>query len=221
MHLVSTWRGRGALVSILAVAAMGLTMILAAAPVTEAQTAPSVEIKQLTLTGGEEVPPVTANAIGYFSATLTDGNLAFDLSGVATEITQAHLHNGAKGVNGPVVAFLFGPVDPGVGAIHPTGNIKVANLVGPLAGNWKGFTDALAKGEIYANIHTKANPAGVMRAQIPATTLAPLTPVVPKPPATGDTFTSPESIGITQAAGAALVAGAFGTLAFAVSRRRA
>jgi len=215
MHLVSSWRGRGGLVAIIAAAMLGLSMVLASAPTTQAQTAPSANIKQVTLSGAEEVPAVTANAVGYFSGTLTDGKLEFDLSAVAPEITQAHIHLGAKGANGPVVAFLFGPVDPGVGAIHPTGNIKVANLVGPLAGNWKGFTDAMAKGELYVNVHSKANPAGVVRAQIPATTLAPL------PPRTGDSIEAGGSTSLTQVAGAAIVAASAVTLAFAVSRRRA
>ena len=215
MHLVSTWRGRGGLAAIFAVAMIGLGMVLASAPTTEAQSAPSATIKQITLSGAEEVPAVTVNGVGYFNGTLTDGNLEFDLSGVAPEITQAHIHIAAKGVNGPVVAFLFGPVDPGVGAIHPTGNIKLANLVGPLAGNWKGFTDAMAKGELYVNIHTKANPGGAVRGQIPATTLAPL------PPRTGDSVASADGIGLTQGLGAAILAGALVTLTFAASRRRA
>ena len=215
MHLVSTWRGRGALASIFAAAMIGVGLILGSATTTTAQSAPSVSIKQLTLSGAEEVPPVTVNGTGAFSGTLTDGNLEFDLSAVAPEITQAHIHLGAKGVNGPVVAFLFGPVDPGVGAIHPTGNIKVANLVGPLANNWKGFTDAMAKGELYVNVHSKANPSGAVRGQIPATTLT-----APRPPATGDSIAAVNGAQLTQALGAAIVAGSLVTLTYAVSRRR-
>jgi hypothetical protein len=212
MHLVSTWRGRGALTAILALAMLGMGMILASAPTTEAQSA-GTAIKQITLSGSEEVPSVTVNGTGSFSGNLTDGNLEFDLSAVAPEITQAHIHLGAKGANGPVVAFLFGPVDPGVGAIHPTGNIKVANLVGPLAGNWKGFTDAMAKGELYVNVHTKANPAGAVRGQIPATP-------APRPPATGDTIAPASDNQLMQALGVAIVAGSLVTLTYAVSRRR-
>ena len=140
MNLVSTGRGRGALVAILAVVALGLAMVLTSAPPTSAQTTPSATIKQITLSGSENVPARTANAIGYFSGTLSDGKLDFDLSAVGPELTVSHIHLAAKGTNGPTVAFLFGPVDPGVGALHPTGTITQANLVGPLAGNWKGFT---------------------------------------------------------------------------------
>jgi hypothetical protein len=217
----STWRGRFTLAAILAIMALGITMLLAAPHKTEAQAAPSADIKQLTLTTAEENPPTTANATGTFSGTLRENSLDFDLSAVADNIIQAHIHQGAKGVNGPVVAFLFGPADPTVAAIHPTGTITVANLVGPLAGNWKGFSDAMAKGELYVNVHNTANPAGVVRAQIPATAL-PAAPVAPKPPATGSsasTGTGPSTFQIT---GGVLLTGALGALAlYYVQRRRA
>jgi hypothetical protein len=214
MSLFTSWRDRAWLAAIAAMALIGLAIMLSSAPAADAQATPSVSIKQLTLTPGEEVPPVDINAIGYFSGTLTDGNLEFDLSGVGPQITAAHIHLGAKGSNGPAVAFLFGPADPAVGAIHPTGNIKVANLVGPLAGNWKGFTDAMAKGELYVNFHTVANPAGAARAQIPPTSLS------PAPPRTGDSFAVSTGPGLGLALGAALLAGSLGTLTFAFARRR-
>lgn len=215
MNLVSNWRGRGTLVAVLVMAVLGLGMVLASPRPTSAQAAPSAVIKQITLSGAEEVPAVTANATGYFSGTLTDGKLQFDLSAVGPELTMAHIHAGAKGANGPVIAFLFGPVDPGVGALHPTGTITEANLVGPLKGNWKGFSDAMAKGELYVNVHSKANPAGVVRGQIPATSIA------PKPPATGNSATANSPINFTQGAGVLLLVVAAGTLAVTVAKRRA
>jgi|GEM_PF-400390 len=218
MHLVSTWRGRGSLAAILAAMVAGLLMILAAAPAAGAQASPrSAAIKEFTLSGSEEVPPVTANATGFFSATLLENALEFDLSAVAPNITQAHIHMGAKGSNGPVVAFLFGPADPPVNAIHPTGTIRVNNLVGPLANNWAGFADALSKGQLYVNVHNSDNPAGVVRGQIPATSL----PAAPKPPATGNGLAAGGHSDSWQLAGAALVTAALVTLTFAVSRRRA
>lgn len=215
MTLVSSWRRRGAFAAIMAAALAGAALVLASATVTSAQTAPSATIKPITLSGAEENPPVTANATGSFNAVLTDGKLEFDLSAVGPNLTQAHIHQGAKGTNGPVVAFLFGPADPAVGAIHPTGTLTVANLVGPLKDNWKGFTDALAKGELYVNVHSTANPGGVVRAQIPATTLAPL------PPATGDSMTSQNGFANFElAAGVLLLVVAGGSTVMAVSRRR-
>ncbi len=216
MQLVSSSKGRWSLAALIATAALGFAMILASAPSAGAQAAPSAEIKQITLTGAGENPPVgDVNGVGYFSATLTDGKLTFDLSGVAPEIISAHIHSGAKGSNGPAVAFLFGPTDPGVGAIHPTGTIAAANLVGTFAGDWKGFTTALAKGDLYVNIHTAAHPGGALRAQIPATTLAPL------PPATGEGLAAADGMSLSQGLGVALVVASLLTLTVAISRRRA
>lgn len=215
MTTVSTWRARGVLAAILAMAALGLALTLASPAPTSAQAAPSATIKQITLSGAEEVPAVTANAIGYFSGTLTDGKLEFDLSAVGPELTMAHIHLGDKGANGPVVAFLFGPADPAVGALHPTGTITEANLVGPLAGNWKGFADALARGTLYVNVHSTANPAGLIRGQIPATSIA------PRPPATGNSASSEWPMADTQGAGVLLLALAAGALALSLAKRRA
>lgn len=215
MRVQSVLRWRITPAAILAAAALGLALILASATPTSAQTAPSATIKAFTLSGSEEVPAVTANATGSFNAVLTDGKLEFDLSAVGPSLLQAHIHAGAKGSNGPVVAFLFGPVDPGVGAIHPTGTITVANLVGPLKDNWKGFTDAMAKGDLYVNVHSTANPSGVVRGQIPATTLAPL------PPKTGDSLASNDgSFNLMQAGGILLLIAAGGSTVLLLSKRR-
>jgi hypothetical protein len=219
MQKTKTWPGRAALAAILAIASLGLAMVIGSATVTEAQAPASVTIKQLTLTTAEEVPPTTANAVGYFNATLRENALDFDLSAVAPNITAAHIHTAAKGVNGPVVAFLFGPADPPVNAIHPTGTITQANLVGPMAGNWKAFTDAMAKGDLYVNAHTTENPAGVIRAQIPATSLP--VAAAPRPPATGNSAASGSDLVGSGIIGGVLVASAAGMLALYAVRRRA
>ena len=52
------------------------------------------------------------------------------------EVTQAHIHVGEPGVNGPVVAFLFGFVERGVttDGLLARGTITDGDLIGPLAG---------------------------------------------------------------------------------------
>src|SRR5688572_17242132 len=67
------------------------------------------------LSGGEEVPSVDTNAAGlaHFQLSKDGTALHFKLNVANIQAsTQAHIHCGAAGVNGPVVAFLygFGPV---------------------------------------------------------------------------------------------------------------
>ncbi len=133
----------------------------------------------LRLSGANEVPPVTTSAQATFNATVGANSITFGLQGFAVGITAAHIHVGAAGVNGPVVAFLFGP-DPGQNQITSTGTIDQSKLVGPMAGKYADFAAALARGELYVNLHTIANPAGHIRVQIPAQAAA-----TPRPPATG------------------------------------
>ena len=84
---------------------------------------------------------------------LAVGNAVFHLSDDGTElgfklivaninnVVQAHIHLGPEGVNGPVVAFLYGPVAPGGGRVQGpigAGTITAANFDrtarGPSAG---------------------------------------------------------------------------------------
>jgi hypothetical protein len=192
----------------------------------------SVLIPQLTLSGANEVPAVDVNAVGYFSARVWPDRVEFDLSADGDQFTQAHIHLGAAGTNGPVIAFLYGPNETGEQAIHPTGVITVDNLVGPLKGDWAGFVAALAKGDLYVNAHSIDHPAGVIRAQIPATVAPPAaataTPpapptATPAPPKTGTGLADASSSGMGWAMGLgiALVSlAAAGLTLAAVTRRR-
>ena len=132
----------------------------------------------LRLTGAEEVPAVNTPANGAFAATADANSVRFQLQAVGVGMTMAHIHQGAKGANGPVVAFLFGPNPAGQNAVDVSGTIREADLVGPLRGDMRGFQAALAAGNLYVNVHTVANAGGEVRAQIPP---AP----APRPPSTG------------------------------------
>jgi len=179
--MVARFTGRWRRIFIAGVASAALLVLLAGgAGSAIAGSAPSVPIAELTLTGANEVPPVTVNAVGYFSGTIYSDHLAYDLSADGDMFTMAHIHVGAPGTNGPVVAFLFGPDMTGVNALHTTGTITVANLVGPLKGDWAGFAKAMAAGDLYVNVHSIANPGGTIRVWIPKTTPpAVATPVAP------------------------------------------
>jgi hypothetical protein len=124
------------------------------------------------LTGREEVPPVKTIASGSTKFEFSENfrALHFKLTVKCIEgFTQAHIHLGAKGENGPVVAFLFGPVEPGIDAEKKviTGTLTRADLVGPLAGfSLRELARLMRDGLAYVNAHTEDFPDGEIRGQV-------------------------------------------------------
>ena len=124
------------------------------------------------LSGSSEVPGLASDANGSFELAVADGSASFTLTlAEVNEITQAHIHQGPADGNGPVIAFLFNPADPGAStatAFSLGGTLTVDDLVGPLADDWAGFEADLAAGNLYVNVHSESNPAGEIRGQIGA-----------------------------------------------------
>jgi hypothetical protein len=113
------------------------------------------------LSGAEEVPPRDTNATGQTKFQLNKDETELDYRLIVANIENvfaAHIHVGAAGVNGPVVALLFGDVPPGGGRVDgvlATGTITAANLDGPLAGRpFSDLVDAMRAGDTYVNVHT-------------------------------------------------------------------
>lgn len=184
---------------------------------TPAPTAAPITIPQLTLTPGEEVPPLTVNVLGYFNGTLRTNAFDYDLSGDGAVFTMAHIHMGAKGTNGPIVATLY--TNAGQNAFHVTGTITPADLSGPLAGNWNGFLTALAQGQLYVNEHSVANPGGTARAQIPPTGTAPPATPTPAAPRSGSgSGGAGDSVPLPGVLGLGLVVVALAGAAWSVTR---
>ena len=81
-----------------------------------------------------------------------------------TNIVQAHIHMAAKGVNGPIVVWLYPSVTATTALTGPTGEhhgllaqgtFTAANLRGPLAGQpLSALVAAIAAGNTYVNVHT-------------------------------------------------------------------
>jgi hypothetical protein len=73
-------------------------------------------------------------------------------------VVAAHIHLGARGVNGPVVVFLYGPAPAGGGrtdGVLAQGTITAEKLIGPLAGKpLSGLINAMRAGNAYVNVHT-------------------------------------------------------------------
>lgn len=126
------------------------------------------------LVGREEVPEVNTQTTGSAEFELNGAGNGIDytvevLGGVG--ITAAHIHMGARGVNGDVVAFLV-PMGTNPGDVEGTlaeGTITAADLVGPLAGmSLDDLLSAMRSGNAYVNVHSMANPMGEIRGQIQA-----------------------------------------------------
>ena len=113
------------------------------------------------LSGDEEVPPVATRAQGQAIFQLSKDGTALHFKLIVANIENivaAHIHLGVEGVNGPVVAFLFGPAPAGGGrtdGVLSEGTITAANLVGPLVGHpLSDLIIEMRNGATYVNVHT-------------------------------------------------------------------
>jgi aldose sugar dehydrogenase len=113
------------------------------------------------LSGDEEVPPRDTQATGKVQLKLNKDGTELDYTINVSKIenvVSAHLHLGAAGMNGDVVATLFGPVAPDGGRENGRlvrGTITAADLEGPLAGqSLSALIDRIEMGLIYVNVHT-------------------------------------------------------------------
>jgi CHRD domain len=106
-----------------------------------------------TLTGSQEVPPVTTSATGLatavFNASTSKLSIYVTHTGLISE-TMAHIHTGAAGVDGPVL-FDLGTGSPKFDTFDLTLTNQIADL---------------ANGNLYVNIHTSANSGGEIRGQL-------------------------------------------------------
>jgi hypothetical protein len=131
------------------------------------------------LSGDAENPPVETKGHGVATLKLSDGgdSLSYKLMVANLEdITQAHIHCGAPELNGPVVAFLFGPASAGVddNGRLAEGVITDADVLPrpdspECPGGVADLDDVIEKiesGDAYVNVHTIAHPAGEIRGQI-------------------------------------------------------
>lgn len=116
------------------------------------------------LSGDQEVPPADLDGFGSatvtFSADRTQVTFDVTVSNIGTNITQAHIHRGAAGVNGPIVIgfasaadnFVDGRKQVTVSGVDPA-------LSAEIIGNPANF---------YVNVHTSQFPGGAVRGQLSA-----------------------------------------------------
>lgn len=118
---------------------------------------------EVTLSGDNEVPPVTTDATGSATVALLGDTLTLngDFSGLSSPVVEiagspGHIHLGAAGENGDVIFPLNASVDEG----GTSGIFSLSTTLTP------DQIDAFNAGELYINIHTEMNQGGEIRGQI-------------------------------------------------------
>ena len=108
----------------------------------------------VTLSGSQEVPPVTTSASGRGMITVA-ADMAISGSVTTTGVngTAAHIHMGAMGTNGPVIVPLVKAGD-GVWSVGTGAKLSDAQYAAFKAGN------------TYVNVHSEANKGGEIRGQL-------------------------------------------------------
>jgi len=108
------------------------------------------------LSGDEQVPQVDTFGRGRAAATLDPLTGAFVLHAQIEELdaSQAHVHEGYAGANGPVLVAL---AQDQANANHWFAEGETLNAAA---------LDAFAAGRFYVNFHSQANPGGEIRGQI-------------------------------------------------------
>ena len=133
------------------------------------------------LEGAQEVPAVTTDTTGEieveFDEALTEAEFELKVSD-GEAITQAHLHCAPEGNNGPVVVFLSGFVPGGFDVDEDLAKFTLtdANVaavgadcvpsIGMAINNLADLALEMENGNIYANVHSVANPGGEVRGQL-------------------------------------------------------
>jgi CHRD domain len=134
-------------------AAVGLAALWAAGPARAAPVSFTV-----TLTGAQQVPPVTTTGSGTANLTWDPATRVVTWSitygGLSSAATMAHFHNGGPGKNGPVVIWLTQRGVPPASPFTGSATLTAAQAAQFEAGDW------------YINLHTTNHPAGEIRGQV-------------------------------------------------------
>lgn len=114
---------------------------------------PGSSAVSVKLTGAEEVPPVNAQGSGSGSLRVAeDGTVKGSVTTKDVQGTMAHIHQGAKGQNGPVIVPLTKNGDT---YSVPEGRKLTASQL-----------QAFKAGNTYVNVHTAKNKGGEVRGQL-------------------------------------------------------
>jgi hypothetical protein len=108
---------------------------------------------KVSLTGAEEVPPAKTDAKGSGTFRVAqDGTITGSVTTEGVKGTMAHIHQGAKGQNGPVIVPLTKNGD--TYSVPDGKKLTQAQL------------EALKAGNLYVNVHSDRYKGGEIRAQL-------------------------------------------------------
>jgi len=126
-----------------------------------------------TLKGASETPPVTVNAAGTATFTVSGASVGYKItaSGLSGNATAAHIHVGPSTAPGPVVVpFPATAISNGPnGSVTISGSFTSADVkpqTNPTINNLDDLLAQMRAGNTYVNIHTAAHPPGEIRGQI-------------------------------------------------------
>ncbi|MDH3502364.1 MAG: CHRD domain-containing protein [Nitrosopumilus sp.] len=156
--------------SVLAIASIAISLMLIGT--TDSFAKPESKNFVAPLSGNQEVPPVDTKATGLakFQVNKDGDEISYKLLVNMDDVTQAHIHLGPEGENGPVVAFLFGFVAEGIDnkGILAQGTITEDNVIprDGFDGTLNSLINEMRSGNTYVNVHSIGTPSGEIRGQI-------------------------------------------------------
>jgi hypothetical protein len=116
--------------------------------------AANVEGLKVKLSGDQEVPPVSTSASANGTIVVSsDKSVSGSISVSGMEATAAHIHEGARGQNGPVIIPLTKSPD-NTWSVPAEAKLTDAQYKSYLAGN------------LYVNVHSATHKGGEIRAQL-------------------------------------------------------
>lgn len=157
----------GALALVAAVATAGI--VAACSKDSNPTTSPQSTRYVANLSTANEVPPVTGNATGTATFTLTGKSLSYTVmvNGLSGNAVASHIHLGDGTTNGGIVyPFTAANVQSGQVASGTIDLTQPVTLPGNVTVPGDSALSLLNNGLLYTNVHTANNAGGEIRGQI-------------------------------------------------------
>jgi hypothetical protein len=137
-----------------ALAMTGALAIVAGCNSMSGSMSDSMYTQTVTLSGSNEVPPVSTSATGTATVTIKpDHSVVVKESVSGMTATASHIHEAAAGTNGPVIV-PFTKTGDNTFASSDTAKLTDSQY------------ESFKAGKLYVNVHSAAHPGGEIRAQL-------------------------------------------------------